>query len=123
MKAVGLDAVEIHRIEATITRQGARFLQRVYTAYEIDLAPAHGGRFAFFAGRFAAKEAVLKALGTGWAGGIAFTDVEVRRLPGGAPQVTLHGLALRRAEEIGVSQVHVSITHTRSDAQAIAFLI
>jgi holo-[acyl-carrier protein] synthase len=117
-----LDAIEIHRIEETITRQGARFLQRVYTAYEIELAPAHAGRFAFFAGRFAAKEAVLKALGTGWAGGIAFTDVEVRRRPGGAPHVTLHGLALRRAAEIGVSEVHVSITHTRSDAQAIAFL-
>lgn len=121
MKAIGLDAVELERIEESITRFGERFLRRVYTAYEVDLAPDHGGRFAFFAGRFAAKEAVLKVLGTGWSGGIAFTDVEIRRIEGGAPQVRLSGLAAVRASELGIERVLVSITHTRRDAQAIAF--
>ena len=121
MKAIGLDAVEVERIEESITRFGERFLRRVYTAYEVDLAPHHEGKFTFFAGRFAAKEAVLKVLGTGWSGGIAFTDVEIRRIPGGAPEVRLSGLAASRAAELGIERVLVSITHTRRDAQAIAF--
>lgn len=120
MRAVGLDAVELERIEVSIARHGDRFLRRVYTPYEVDLAPAHAGRVAFFAGRFAAKEAVLKVLGTGWSGGIAFTDVEIRRVDGGAPEVRLGGLAAERARELGLAQILVSITHTRRDAQAVA---
>lgn len=120
MRAVGLDAVELERIEDSITRHGERFLRRVYTPYEVDLAPHHEGRFAFFAGRFAAKEAVLKVLGTGWSGGIAFTDVEIRRVDGGAPVVRLSGLAADRAAELGLERILVSITHTRRDAQAVA---
>jgi holo-[acyl-carrier protein] synthase len=121
VKSVGLDAIEIERIGEAIGRHGERFLARVYTPAERRLA-AESGESAnqFFAGRFGAKEAVLKALGTGYAQGLAFHEVEVLRNPSGAPRLVLHGAARARADELGVAKVHVSITHTKSDAYAVA---
>ena len=121
MKSVGLDAVEMERIELLLKTRRDRFLQRVYTPVEQALAYGRESELTFYAGRFAAKEAVLKALGTGWAGGIRFTDVEVLREPGGAARVELHGLAAEKARELGISRVLVSISHTRRDAYAVAF--
>jgi len=123
VKAVGLDAIEIERIERSLERHGQRFLDRVYTAREQETGAHRRDRSAFLAGRFAAKEAVLKALGTGWSGGIGFTDVEVLRLASGAPQVTLHALALERARELGIEGFLISITHTRRDAHAVAIAL
>jgi holo-[acyl-carrier protein] synthase len=121
MKAVGLDAIEIERVADAIARHGGRFLGRIYTGEELRAAEALGDAATqFYAGRFAAKEAVLKALGTGYAQGLAFRDVEVLRGPDGAPRVTLYALALERARELGITRVLISITHTRRDAHAVA---
>jgi holo-[acyl-carrier protein] synthase len=121
MKAVGLDAIEIERIAEAVESHGERFLGRVYTAEERRLALESGEAAPqFYAGRFAAKEAVLKALGTGYAQGLGFRDVEVVRLPNGAPRVVLHGAASERAHDLGITKILVSITHTRSDAHAVA---
>lgn len=124
MKAVGLDAVEIERIASTLDRHTERFLEKVYTAEERRLADtrAAGGErpVEFYAGRFAAKEAVLKALGTGWAKGLGFHDIEVLREDDGRPHVVLHGPAAERARALGIKHVLVSITHTRRDAMAVA---
>jgi holo-[acyl-carrier protein] synthase len=121
MKAVGLDAIEIDRVAEAIERHGGRFLDRVYTAGEQRLAAGSGqAATQFYAGRFAAKEAVLKALGTGWAQGLGFRDVEVLRDAAGAPHLVLHGAASARAVELGISRILVSITHTRRDAHAVA---
>jgi holo-[acyl-carrier protein] synthase len=121
MKAVGLDAVEIDRIADAIERHGDRFLARIYTDAERQLADDSGeARHQFYAGRFAAKEAVLKALGTGYAEGLGFRDVEILRGDNGAPALTLHGLAGDRASALGISKILVSITHNRRDAHAVA---
>jgi holo-[acyl-carrier protein] synthase len=120
-KAVGLDAIEIDRVAEAIERHGERFLARVYTAEERRVA--EGSREAsaqFYAGRFAAKEAVLKALGTGYAEGLGFHEVEILRDPNGAPRVALHGVAKERAATLGITQILVSITHTRANAHAVA---
>ncbi len=121
MRSIGLDAIELQRIEGALGRHGDRFAERVYTPAERAIASHGEGEIVFYAGRFAAKEAVLKALGTGWAQGLGFLDVEVLREPTGAPRVLLHGAAARRAAELGITRVLVSITHTRKDAHAVAF--
>lgn len=121
MKSVGLDAIEIERVADAIARHGERFLARVYTPEERSVAAAAGDATnQFYAGRFAAKEAVLKALGTGYAKGLAFHEVEVLRNANGAPRLVLHGAARARAADLGITKVLVSITHTRSDAHAVA---
>lgn len=122
MKSLGIDAVEIERIADVIERHGDRFLARVYSAEERRIAVDSGEAAPqFYAGRFAAKEAVLKALGTGYSQGLAFHEVEVLRNPNGAPRLVLHGAARKRADELGIAKILVSITHTRRDAHAVAF--
>jgi holo-[acyl-carrier protein] synthase len=121
VKALGLDVIEIDRIAQAIERHGERFLDRVYTDEERRTADDEGRAAAqFYAGRFAAKEAVLKALGTGYAQGLAFHEVEILRGENGAPRVELHGLAAERARTLGIARFLVSISHTRSDAHAVA---
>lgn len=120
VRALGIDAVEIARIADVVRRRGDRFLERVYTDGERRLAATRRDRDAHLAGRFAAKEAVLKVLGTGWGTGVAFREVEVVREPSGAPRVVLHGAAADRARELGLVGVLLSISHTRSDAYAVA---
>jgi len=115
---VGVDLVEIARIERAIERWGERFLRRVYTPYEI----AHcRGRIPELAVRFAAKEAVSKALGVGiwWRGGISWLDAEVRADPLGKPEVFLYGRARTRAESLGVGVWAVSLSHTGEHAIAM----
>jgi len=121
LKAVGLDAIEIERVADAIARHGERFLDRVYTGDERRAAEGLGEAASqFYAGRFAAKEAVLKALGTGYAQGLGFRDVEILRGADGAPRVALYALARERARDLGISRILISITHTRSDAHAVA---
>jgi holo-[acyl-carrier protein] synthase len=118
---LGLDLVEQERVRRAVNRHGERFVQRI--AGEEEVASRAGSlRTESLAGLFAAKEAVLKALGTGWAEGVGFRQVVVLRLPSGAPTVRFEGEAARRAERLGVSRVHLSITHDGGVAAAVAVL-
>lgn len=118
---VGLDLVEVARVKALLERQHDAFLDRILHGNETRArerahkpeGPAH------VAGLFAAKEAVMKALGTGMAGA-AFRDIEVRHDDGGRPGVAVHGDALRKSEAAGVGSWHLSITHSRTTAAAVA---
>lgn len=114
----GIDIVETGRIARMIDEHADRFLERCFTSGERAYAGDRRRRDEHLAGRFAAKEAVLKALGTGWRDGIAWTDVEVVLLPSGQPTVRLHGAAARTAGALGVAQWSLSITHTPEYAAA-----
>lgn len=116
----GIDLVEVARIEAIIARHGDRMLERCFTKAEREYAGSHRRTFEHLAARFAAKEAVLKALGTGWTRGIGWTDVEVVRAPSGQPQVKLHGRAAEIADEAGIRSWSLSLSHTPEHAIASA---
>jgi holo-[acyl-carrier protein] synthase len=116
----GIDLVEVERIRDAIERHGERFLRRIYTTGEQAQAGDGPLRIQFFAGRFAAKEAVMKALGTGWSRGVAWTDIDVRRLPSGKPELTLSGRCAEIASGLGVARWELSITHTVGHAAASA---
>lgn len=115
---MGVDLVEVARVARSIERFGERFLERVFTPAERRDAGIGPGRDQSLAARFAAKEAVFKALGTGWAQGIAWRDVEVLRMPDGRPVLALHGVAAERARAIGAHRWLVSLSHTASMAMA-----
>jgi len=119
--AHGIDLVEVSRIAAMVDRHGDRFLERVFTpgerAYALESRKRGEERLA---ARFAAKEAVLKALGTGWRSGIAWTDVEVVSLPSGAPELRLSGRAAEIARERGIERWLLSLSHTSVAAIASA---
>lgn len=119
-KGIGIDAVEIERVRSARSRLGERFERRVLSDAERELLAASSTPDTFLAGRFAAKEAVMKVLGTGWAKGVRFRDIEVLRDSDGVPVVHLEGVAGERARALGVVQVLVSITHTRDLAMAMA---
>ncbi len=110
--AHGIDLVDCPRLEEMITRHGQRFLDRVFTAAEQAYAEANKDRVEKLAGRFAAKEAILKLIGTGWRGKIAWTDIEVVNNDVGQPEVGLDGEVKKIADELGIKHVSVSITHT-----------
>lgn len=118
---LGIDIVELVRIEGLLDRHEKRFLERLFR--EGEWQRRHAEAFVqHIGGLFAAKEAVLKALGTGWSEGLAPRQVEVVRAENGAPSVCLHDGAALRAQELGVSEVHLSVTHERSYAAAVAIL-
>jgi holo-[acyl-carrier protein] synthase len=108
----GVDLAEVARIRDAIERYGDRFVRRIYTSGEIAYVERKANRFERYAGRFAAKEAGMKAIGTGWKGGVRWQDFEVSNLPSGRPTLRLHGEAARRAEKMGVKTIWLSITHT-----------
>lgn len=117
----GIDIVETARIKRSVEEHGLRFLDRVFTPREQQYCELNKKRyFEHLAGRFAAKEAVLKVLGTGWRGGIAWTDIEIINEPSGQPKLTLSGECLRIAAELGISRWHVSISHIETHATASA---
>lgn len=118
---IGVDLCKVERLAGLRQRYGARFLDRVFSPVEqarCGDGPACDERYA---ARFAAKEAVMKALGTGWGQGVTFADIEVRTEDSGRPVVTLNGGAACLAEKKGVTQIHVSLSHERDNA--IAFVI
>jgi holo-[acyl-carrier protein] synthase len=117
----GIDITEVPRIRQTIERFGDRFLQRIFTAGEIRYCDSKANRFERYAARFAAKEAAMKALGTGWSRGVRWVDCEVIRMPGGRPTMTFHGKAGEFAAKLGVKNAALSISHTAE--QAIAQVI
>jgi len=116
----GLDLVECARIAKVFENHGARFLNRVLTPAEQERAKQYKNPIPFIAGRFAAKEAILKMIGTGWRGGIAWTDMEVLPDALGRPLVTLTGETARLAARLGIQRVFLSITHTEHQAAASA---
>jgi holo-[acyl-carrier protein] synthase len=118
--AHGIDLVDFPRIEQMIARHGERFLDRVFTAAEQTYARANRNSVEKYAGRFAAKEAVLKLVGTGWRGRIAWTDIEVTNDDAGRPEVRLSGEVKEVAERLGIRQISLSITHTANFAIASA---
>lgn len=108
----GIDLVDFPRIEEMINRHGRHFLDRIFTQTEQQQASVMKNRIERLAGRFAAKEAVLKMLGTGWRGKIAWTDIEIVNNPFGQPQVTLSGEVKNIASKLGAIDISLSITHT-----------
>lgn len=118
--AVGTDAAPIARIEALWQRAGGRFLDRIYTPDEQRYCLSRHRPAESLAARFAAKEAVLKCLGTGWADGAGFRDVEVVRAESGAVGVRLHGATAALAAARGIRTIHLSLTHTADTAIAFA---
>jgi len=115
--AIGIDIIEIARIEEAFSTRGLRFRDRIFTAAEIDYCESRGAKFASYAARFAAKEAVMKALGTGWGDGVRWRDIEVVR-GSGAPTIVLSGRALELFRELGAKKVHLSLSHSREVAIA-----
>lgn len=119
---LGIDLVEVARLEQSIARHGERFLHRVFTEGEIAYCSGMKAPAPFYAARFAAKEAVSKALGTGIGAACGWLEIEVRRKATGAPFVVLHGAAADTAQRLGIASVLLSLSHTGHSAiaQAIA---
>jgi holo-[acyl-carrier protein] synthase len=116
--SIGIDIIEISRVEGVLSRQGRRFQQRVFTADEVEYCERRASRVSSYAARFAAKEAVMKALGTGWSHGVRWRDIEVVRGRYGPPSIKLAGRALDRFNEIGGTSIKLSLTHSRDLAMA-----
>jgi holo-[acyl-carrier protein] synthase len=114
----GIDLAEVPRVRASIERFGAKFIDRIFTAREIAYVERKANRFERYAARFAAKEAGMKALGTGWRRGVRWKDFEVINLPSGKPTLQLHGVAKTIAEQQGVVAISLSITHTQETGMA-----
>jgi len=115
---LGLDIAEIDRIEAAIARHGAPFLERLFTPAEVAYCERHKKRYERYAARFAAKEAAMKALGTGWSRGVRWRDIEVTRERSGKPTLVLAGVAREIADRLGVKHIAMTITHSGNLALA-----
>lgn len=119
---IGIDMIEVPRVAAALDRFGDRFLRRIFTPDEIRYCDSKANRAERYAGRFAAKEAALKAIGTGWRRGVGWTDAEVRREMSGRPTIVFHGKAAEFAERLGVKRASLSISHTAEHAIAQVIL-
>ena len=119
---IGVDIVEIERLRETLARQQDRFIRRVFTEAEQKYCAAHRDPVPHYAARFAAKEALFKALGTGWAKGVSWQDAEVIRADTGAPVLVLHGEAEKFSLKLGARTAHLSLTHSNDSAVAVVIL-
>jgi holo-[acyl-carrier protein] synthase len=119
---LGIDVAEVDRVRDAIERHGRRFVERIFCASEIAYVERKANRYERYAARFAAKEAGMKAIGTGWRRGVRWQDFEVTNLPSGRPTLRLHGVADRIAQSLGVRNVALSITHTAREGSAIVIL-
>ncbi len=117
----GVDLAEVPRIRASIERFGAKFVERVYTPAEIAYVERKANKYERYAARFAAKEAGMKAIGTGWRHGVRWQDFEVANLPSGKPTLRFHGVAEQVARKLGVRAVSLSLTHTKE--YGVAFVV
>jgi holo-[acyl-carrier protein] synthase len=115
---IGIDMEDIERVRLVIDRHGQRFLEKVYTPREIAYVEDKANRYERYAARFAAKEAAMKALGTGWNQGVQWKDLEIVNSPDGCPSLKLAGGALSRAMRMGYRRAFVSMSHTRQTAIA-----
>lgn len=120
IKGIGTDIIDVIRIKKMVDK-GRRYIEEIFTQKEMDYSDARHKKEVHYAGRFAAKEALFKALGTGWRDGMKWTDVEVENDELGKPEVHLHNIALEKFEKLGCQKVHLSITHTKE--HAVAFVI
>jgi holo-[acyl-carrier protein] synthase len=118
----GIDIAEVPRIREVIERHGERFLKRIFTEGEIQYCESKANRVERYAARFAAKEAGMKAIGTGWNHGVRWRDIEVARKPGGRPTLLLHGKAAEFAAKLGATNIALSLTHTAEQAFAQVIL-
>jgi holo-[acyl-carrier protein] synthase len=118
----GIDIAEVGRIAHSIDRFGRRFLERIFTPGEIRYCESKANKAERYAARFAAKEAAMKAIGTGWNRGVTWQDVEVQREPGGRPTMVFHGKAAEFFHDLGAARAHLSITHTKDSAMAQVIL-
>jgi len=119
---IGVDLVEIDRIQENLVKHGERFEAKVFTHTEREYCRRMPIPAQHYAARFAAKEAFLKALGTGWANGVTWQDVGIENLPSGMPQLVVTGRAMELAREYGVGAMHVSLSHSRGHAVAVVVL-
>lgn len=115
---IGVDIIEIERIAELRQRHGERFRDILFLPEEAEYCLKRAKPDECFAARFAAKEAVMKALGTGWAEGVAFTGIEVVRLEGGKPEIRLHGSTADKARQLGAGKIHLSLSHSMKTAIA-----
>lgn len=121
---MGVDLAEVRRVRLAVERFGARFLERVFTPRELAYVDKRGtaSRFERLAARFAAKEAGMKAIGTGWRRGVRWLDLEVSNLPTGRPTLLLHGVAKEVAAQLNVHNIVLTLTHTSEQALAVVIL-
>ncbi len=119
---VGIDIVEVERVTAALERFGERFVRKIFTAAEIRYCDSKANRAERYAARFAAKEAALKALGTGWGQGVGWREVEVQREPGGRPTLAFSGKAAEIAARLGTRRAALSLSHTAQHAIAQVLL-
>ena len=119
---IGTDLAEVTRIERSISRFGSRFLDRIYTSREQRYCSSKANGSERFAARFAAKEAAMKAIGTGWSFGVRWVDFEVTNEPSGRPTLALSGVAKSFAERLGAKRISLSLTHTAETAFAVVIL-
>jgi len=118
----GIDLAEVSRVRASIERYGDRFLRRVFTVKEIAYVERKANKYERYAARFAAKEAGMKAIGTGWRKGVRWQDFEVANLSSGRPTLSFHGVAAEYARRLGVTNVQLSLTHTADLGMAFVIL-
>ena len=118
----GVDIAEVPRIAASIERFGRRFTERVFTPEEVRYCESKANKAERYAARFAAKEAGMKAIGTGWRHGVTWQDIEVVRVAGGRPTLVFSGVAARFLDKLGATKAHLSLTHTAEFAMAQVIL-
>lgn len=119
---IGIDVAEVDRVREAIERHGRRFIDRIFCTSEIAYVESKANRYERYAARFAAKEAGMKAIGTGWKRGVRWQDFEVTNLPSGRPTLQLHGVAAKIADSLDVRNIALSITHTAREGSAIVIL-
>jgi holo-[acyl-carrier protein] synthase len=115
---LGIDISEVNRIREAIERRGEAFLKRIYTPSEIAYCKKYRDPYERYAARFAAKEAAMKALGTGWRRGVRWVDIEVARMPSGQPRINFYGETEKIAASLGVKRILLTITHSGNIAMA-----
>jgi len=120
---IGTDIIEVSRIEKMIDKHGQTFLKKVYSEKEIEYCQPRKGAKQHYAGRWAAKEAVLKTFGTGWAKGIQWNEIQLLNETGGKPKIVLTGAAEKWAQKIGIDEIQISISHCHKFAVAFATAI
>jgi holo-[acyl-carrier protein] synthase len=118
----GIDIAEVDRIRQSIGRFGRRFIERIFTEDEVRYCESKANKIERYAARFAAKEAAMKAIGTGWSHGVRWRDVEVRRLTGDRPTIAFHGRAAEFFKRLNGARAHLSLTHTGAFAMAEVIL-
>jgi holo-[acyl-carrier protein] synthase len=119
---IGTDIVEVGRITSVLGRRGDRFRARVFTPEEQRYCEARADPGQHYAARFAAKEACMKALGTGWRGGVRWRDMEIVNRPSGQPELRLSGAAAERAASLGCERFHLTLAHDGGQALAVVIL-